>query len=333
MNEVLEKLPEAQRGLLRKSAMPSRVEPMLATLHDEPFSSREWVYERKLDGERCLVYGRSGGVSLVSRNGKRLDGTYPELVDALRSRSLPRIIADGEVVAFRGRRTSFARLQQRLGITDPEQARQSGVRVYLYLFDILYLDGMDLTRLPLRTRKQVLRRAIRFADPLRYTAHRNREGEKLLKEACRKGWEGLIAKRAESRYVHGRSREWLKLKCSNRQELVIGGYTDPRGSRRHFGALLLGYYENGSLRYAGRVGTGFDERTLAELAGKLKSRRRKKSPFADDADGKHVHWVSPTLVAEIAFTEWTSDGRLRHPRYVGLRHDKPARKVVREEPG
>ncbi|MGD2173506.1 MAG: ATP-dependent DNA ligase, partial [Gammaproteobacteria bacterium] len=228
---------------------------------------------------------------------------------------------------------SFSRLQQRSGITDRARARASGVKVYLYLFDLLYLDDSDTTALPLRTRKKLLRSSFVFENNLRYTAHRNEDGEEFYTTACRKGWEGLIAKRADSPYRHGRSREWLKFKCVNRQELVIGGYTDPKGSRKGFGALLLGYYEDGTLCYAGRVGTGFDDALLESLGDKLKARERRRSPYAvKPDDGKGVHWVVPELVAEIGFTEWTRGGRLRHPRFIGLREDKRAVDVVREEP-
>ncbi|MGH8162220.1 MAG: non-homologous end-joining DNA ligase, partial [Gammaproteobacteria bacterium] len=205
--------------------------------------------------------------------------------------------------------------------------------VYYYLFDLLYFDGYRLTRLPLRARKRLLKAAFQFHDPLRYTAHRNGAGEDYHRAACRKGWEGVIGKRAAGTYETRRSRQWLKLKCSRQQEFVIGGWTDPKGERKGFGALLLGYYENGDLRYAGRVGTGFDDRQLHRMHEDLSDLERKSAAFADrDLSSRGVHWVRPTRVAEIAFTEWTDDGRLRHPRFLGLREDKPARKAVRERP-
>jgi bifunctional non-homologous end joining protein LigD len=167
---------------------------------------------------------------------------------------------------------------------------------------------------------------------LRFTPHRNRDGRALFRDACRKGWEGLIAKRADSAYVGKRSRDWLKLKCGNEQEFVIGGYTAPRGTREELGALLLGYFERGRLRYAGKVGTGFDRETLHDLAKRLVPLRRPDSPFADDAaPARGTTWVEPRLVAQIGFGEWTRDGRLRHPRFLGLREDKDPRDVVREK--
>lgn len=334
MSDWRDGLSDGEREAIQRQAMPRWTAPMLATLTDARFSSADWVYERKLDGERCLAFHREGRVQLLSRNRKDLGDTYPELIEALTEHLPGQSIVDGEIVAFDGKVTSFARLQQRIGITDPRAARDSGVKVYLYLFDLLHLEGYDLTGLPLRTRKALLRNCMRFADPLRFTAHRNQSGEAYYAQACDKGWEGIIAKRADSGYAHSRSRDWLKFKCVNRQELVVGGYTDPQGSRSGFGALLLGYYDGDALCYAGKVGTGFDEQMLDRLADKLRARRRKTCPFAQTPPqgGSPVHWVTPSLVAEIAFTEWTRRGRLRHPRFVGLRDDKPAHDVVREEP-
>jgi ATP-dependent DNA ligase len=176
----------------------------------------------------------------------------------------------------------------------------------------------------------MLRDALAFHGPVRLTPHRNEKGEELYREACQKGWEGLIAKRADAPYTHGRSKDWLKFKCSAEQELVIGGYTEPTGSRIELGALLLGYYEDGKLRYAGKVGTGFTQALLRDLAGKLKPLRRDDSPFADQVRERRVTWVEPKLVGQVGFSEWTRDGRLRHPRFLGLRDDKAAEEVVRE---
>jgi DNA ligase D-like protein (predicted ligase) len=296
-------------------------QPMKAVLTDERFSDPEWIYERKLDGIRCLAFKGDANVSLRSRNDLSLNGRFPEIAEALADDSATNFTIDGEVVAFDGPQTSFARLQQRGERPTP---------VFFYVFDIVRADGEDVTRLPLRERKALLRKALAFDDPIRLTAHRNRDGEAFYEEACRKGWEGLIAKRADSPYTHGRSRDWLKFKCSAEQELVIGGYTAPRGSRTDLGALLLGYYDDGKLRYAGKVGTGFTRATLHELAAALKPLRRDGSPFADEIRERDVTWAEPELVAQIGFSEWTRDGRLRHPRFLGLRDDKAAREVVRE---
>ena len=307
-------------------------EPMKARLTDRPFSNPEWIFERKLDGIRAIVRRTPDGATLTSRTGRNISSSYPELIEALEAEPATDFAADGEIVAFEGSRTSFERLQGRMGISDPRLARLTGIRVYLYVFDLLAFDGNDLTGLPLRERKRALRRALSFHGPVRYTPHRNEHGEELFRQACARGWEGLIAKRASSPYVHGRSGDWLKLKCSHQQELVIGGYTPPQGSRKHFGALLVGYHENGELRYAGKVGTGFSEQVLRSLGTRLEALRADECPFSGDGLPRQAVWVAPRLVGEFAFSEWTRDGRLRHPRFLGLRDDKPAAEVVRELP-
>jgi DNA ligase D-like protein (predicted ligase) len=320
----LEQLSAAERRLLRPGGPPSGAAAMKATLTDRPFSDPEWIFERKLDGVRCVAVRDGDDVRLRSRNDLGLDGRYPELVPPVAGQATGRFAIDGEVVAFDGDRTSFTRLAGRGRRWTP---------VYLYAFDILWLDGMDVRGLPLRTRKRLLRAAIDFTEPLRYTPHRNGDGEAFFDLACRRGWEGLIAKRADSPYAGARSRDWLKLKCEHGQELVIGGFTAPRGSREHLGALLVGHYDGGELRYAGKVGTGFDRATLADLADRLGRRSRASPPFADPERLPRtpgITWVRPDLVAAVGFTEWTPDGLLRHPRFLGLRDDKAAGEVVRE---
>jgi len=323
--DPLVRLATQDRRRLRRGAAPRRFEAMKPVLTDERFSDAGWLYERKLDGIRCLAVRDGPEVRLTSRNDLTLNGRYPELVDALRRDRARRFAVDGEVVAFAGAQTSFARLGQR--------GRHRGIPVFLYVFDVLWLDGHDLRDLPLRIRKAVLRRTLRFRGPVRLTPYRYREGEAFYRDACRRGWEGLIAKRADSTYTSARSRDWLKFKCASDQELVIGGYTAPRGSREELGALLLGHHRHGELLYAGKVGTGFDREALRELGRRLRPLRRDSSPFADDdAPARDATWVEPRLVAQVAFTEWTRDGRLRHPRYLGLREDKDPRDVVRERP-
>jgi bifunctional non-homologous end joining protein LigD len=299
---------------------------MKAVLTDEPFSDPGWIFERKLDGIRCVAHRDDGGrVRLVSRTDKDMTGQFPEVAEALGAQDSRDFVVDGEVVAFEGGITSFSRLQRR---------GRERVSVFLYVFDLLRHEGRDVRELPLRERKALLRRALRFDGPLRLSRHRNEHGERLFREACRQGLEGLIAKRADSPYRSAaRSRDWLKLKCHAEQELVIGGFTAPQGSRTDFGALLVGYWEGRRLRYAGKVGTGFGRETLESLGRKLRELERDDAPFADvHPIPRGTRWVEPELVAQIGFSEWTRDGRLRHPRYLGLRDDKPAREVVRERP-
>jgi bifunctional non-homologous end joining protein LigD len=309
------------------------IEPMKAVLADKPFSDPAWIFERKLDGVRCLAYREGAGVRLLSRTGRDMSRTYPELVEALEREQSRDYVADGEIVAFDGAVTSFERLQRRMQLSDPEAARRIGIPVYLYVFDLPRHEGEDLRELPLRNRKSRLRRALSFHGPVRFTPHRNGRGEEMFREACAKGLEGVIAKRADSPYRSTRSRDWLKFKCHAEQELVIGGFTAPKGSRTEFGALLVGYYEDGRLRYAGKVGTGFGRETLERLGRRLRELEHEESPFVDAQPvPRGTRWVRPELVAQTAFSEWTRDGRLRHPRYLGLRDDKPAREVVRERP-
>jgi bifunctional non-homologous end joining protein LigD len=301
------------------------IEPMKAVLSDQPFSDPGWMFERKLDGIRCIATKEGSDVSLMSRTAHRLNEQFPEVAAALEEEPADDFILDGEVVAFRDGVTSFELLQQR-------HRRQ--VRVFYYVFDIPRLGGEDLRSVPLRERKARLRRSIEFHGPVRFNPHRNGEhGEEMFREACRKGLEGVVAKRADSPYTGKRSRDWLKLKCHAEQELVIGGFTAPKGSRTDFGALLVGYNEDGTLRYAGKVGTGFDQATLRELGARLRELEQDSSPFAAFKPiPPGTRWVRPELVAQIAFAEWTRDARLRQPRYLGLREDKAARDVVREVP-
>ena len=313
---------------------PGWLDPELATLTQDRFSDPGWIFERKLDGERCLAFTSGRQVRLMTRNHKEDTSTYPEITEALAAQAGSFII-DGEIVAFDGSQTRFARLQQRLGVRHPGPDLRAEVPVYYYIFDVLWAGNRDMRPLPLRQRKQILRGLLTFAGPLRFTEHRDTDGEAYWREACAKGWEGIIAKRADSPYRPGRTRDWLKFKCQNGQEFVIGGYTDPRGSRTGFGALLLGYYDSdGKLRYAGKVGTGFDRRTLTSLHAALAADERPESPFEPvrGLPRSGVHWVEPRLVAQVGFTEWTADGQLRHPRFQGLRRDKDPADVVREMP-
>ena len=328
---LLNRLPAEAKACLQRRPQPKWVAPMLATLTDERFSREGWLFEPKWDGERCLAFRRGRDLSLLSRNRILLNAKYPEITMALDREPRNSFIADGEIVTFKNGVTSFAKLQQRMQIEHPSPDLLRRVPVWFYLFDLLYLDGYDTRRVPLRYRKEILRNTFDYKASLRFTEHRETQGEAYYRKACRLGWEGVIAKDGDSEYVSRRTRDWLKFKCSKAQEFVIGGYTEPRGSRIGFGALLLGYHRGRKLVCAGKVGTGFDRDTLHRLGRKLAQLKTPLSPFAGDGlPRRGVHWVKPRLVAQVAFTEWTREGKLRHPRFLGLRDDKRPEEVVRE---
>jgi DNA ligase D-like protein (predicted ligase) len=331
MDEWIDKIPQKERDKLEKKKQPDWVEPMLAKLAHDHFSDPGWIYERKLDGERCLAFISKEEACLRSRNNKDIAVSYPEIVEALQKNGTGQGILDGEIVAFEGNQTSFAKLQNRMHVKDQEEARDKG-KIYYYVFDVLFAGEYDVSSLPLKERKKIAKSIVDYKDPIRFLPHRNEKGLEYLKQACAKGWEGIIAKKKTASYVHSRSSRWLKFKCVHEQELVIGGFTDPQGSRTGLGALLLGFYEHSKLGYAGKVGTGFDDRTLKDLRKRLDEVETEENPFyLGEGSGKNVHWVEPSLVAQINFTEWTEDNRLRHPRFMGLRRDKDPEKVKKEE--
>jgi bifunctional non-homologous end joining protein LigD len=303
-------------------------EPMLAQLvkpdHHYRSTGGEWQYERKLDGLRCVAIRNRDQVDLWSRNHLSFNARFPDVVAALRALPADRFTLDGELVAFEGTRTSFAALQRPGGSSHP---------VYC-VFDLIHLLGRDTTGLTLAERQGLAAQMIVGSSDVISTVRRlDGDPVDLYRQACANGWEGLIAKRVGAPYQSGRSGDWQKLKCSASQELVIGGWTDPGGTRAGFGALLMGYYDNeGAFHYAGKVGTGFDHRLLVDLRNQLNAKAAADSPFTDLARLKGAHWVTPDLVANVAFSEWTSDGRLRHPSFQGLRPDKPASSVRRETP-
>jgi DNA ligase D-like protein (predicted ligase) len=306
---------------------------MLATLTDRREFGEDWLLERKFDGERCIAHKDGGDVLLESRTAKALTGTYPEVRGAVAGQRNRELVLDGEVVAFDGEQTSFSRLQRRLGVTSPPPELVTEYPVVFCVFDLLALDGDDLRGRPLLERRARLTEAVRPSAALQLSEAWSDDSQRRFARACRSGWEGLIAKRAQAPYVGGRSRDWLKLKCVWEQEFVIGGYTDPSGSRTDFGALLVGYYEGGRLRYAGKVGTGYSAATLRELGARLRALQTRESPFADARPiPRGTHWVRVEMVAQIGFAEWTNDGRLRQPRFLGLRDDKAPADVVREQP-
>jgi bifunctional non-homologous end joining protein LigD len=300
--------------------------PMLAQLvkvEDHARRPGDWRYERKLDGLRCVAVRNGDQVDLWSRNHLSFSARFPELVDALRQLPPTNFTLDGEIVAFEGSKTSFAGLQR--GAADAQ--------VVLGVFDLLQLLGQDTTGLPLADRQALVAQVL-DGGPAALFPVESHVGDplELLKRACADGWEGLIAKRVGSTYRSGRSDDWQKLKCNASQELVVAGWTEPKGSRVGFGALLVGYYDGDDLRYAGKVGTGFDHQQLLDMHRRLERAERKTSPFSDEIKEKGAHWATPEMVAEVSFTEWTTDGRLRHPAFQGLRPDKKAREVRREKP-
>jgi bifunctional non-homologous end joining protein LigD len=301
----------------------------LAQLVDQAPSGDEWLHEQKFDGYRILADLDGRKLRLYSRRFNDWTEQFPTVVDAVAALPAKRIVLDGEVcVVMPDGRTSFQALQNSFGRRD--------ANIVYFVFDLLELDGEDLTKLPLEQRKARLAAVVgtRQTGVIRYSDHVVGNGAAFFELACRRGLEGIVSKRRDSRYAPGRGKSWVKTKCLLRQELVIGGFTDPEGSRSHVGALLVGYYEAGKLVYAGKVGTGFSMRVLAELRAALEPFEIKACPFSPEParawTGPNRHWVRPNLVAEIAFSEWTNDGRLRHPSFQGLRADKPASDVVRE---
>jgi bifunctional non-homologous end joining protein LigD len=313
------------------AAMPMAL--MLATLTDRRDFGDDWLLERKFDGERCVARKDGGEVRLESRTAKDLTGTYPEVRAAVAGQRNRELLLDGEVVSFDGEQTSFSRLQQRLGVTNPSPERVATYPVVYCVFDLLEADGDDLRDRPLLERNARLTAAIRPSAALQLSEAWRDDSKRRFAHACRAGWEGLIAKRAQAPYLPGRSRDWLKLKCVWEQEFVIGGYTDPAGSRTDFGALLVGYYEDGRLKYAGKVGTGYTAATLRDLGARLRALQTHESPFVDARPiPRGTHWTRPELVAQVGFAEWTNDGRLRQPRFLGLRDDKRPAEAVRERP-
>ncbi|HET7481799.1 MAG TPA: non-homologous end-joining DNA ligase, partial [Actinomycetota bacterium] len=281
----LEVLDPQTRRKARKARFPEWVEPMKATLVHESFSDPDWIFEPKLDGERCLAYVRRGAVTMMSRNKKSIGHSYPEIVGALSGAAFD-VVVDGEVVAEKDGIASFGLLQQRMHVQAPTKELLERVPVVYNVFDIVYCDGSDLSQVPLLARKKVLRKTLRPRKAVRLVKHRVRDGDDYFEEMCSTpGQEGVIAKRAESPYQHSRSKDWLKFKCSLEQEFVIGGFTDPQGSRSGFGALLVGYYEGRDLRYAGKVGTGFNQQLLRILSEELAGLERPDPPFADRGIG------------------------------------------------
>jgi bifunctional non-homologous end joining protein LigD len=323
--------------------MPREIHPMLATLVEQPFDDPQWLYEVKWDGYRAVAFIHEGKARLVSRNQNDLTGEFPEIAQALQSLPVENAILDGEVVALDEEgRPSFSLMQQRTGMTSPGKRgpRNRELPIVYYAFDLLYLDGYNLMAAELEQRKQLLQQIIP-ADKgfVRYSDHHPEQGKALYAVARDKGLEGIVAKLRTGRYVQKRSREWLKIKITRRQECVIAGYTDPRGSRENFGSIVLGLYDqNGKLVHVGNAGSGFTEATHAALWKRLKELKTETNPFGEKVEStRKPHWVKPELVAEIKFSEWTHEGerggfKMRAPIFQGLRSDKKPRECVFEFP-
>ncbi|HEX8392126.1 MAG TPA: DNA ligase D [Longimicrobium sp.] len=318
----------------KKAAFPAEFSPALTTLVEDVPAGADWIHEIKYDGYRLVVYVRGGKARMITRNGNDWTSKFPEMAAALGALPVRDAVLDGELVVIApDGRTSFQALQNVLN------TGRTGELVF-YAFDLMHRDGMDLRGSPLLARKEALREVLSAdpAGPVRFSDHIVGNGGVFYQQACQMSLEGIISKRADSPYSQRRTRDWLKVKCLLRQEFVIGGFTDPQGSRSHFGALLVGVHDaEGRFVYSGKVGTGFNEASLRQLHDALKPLARDESPFEDyGRKGRRpigVTWVEPRLVCEVSFTEWTGDGILRHPVFQGLREDKPAAQVVRENAG
>jgi bifunctional non-homologous end joining protein LigD len=322
--------------------MPTAIHPMLALSINEPFDGDDWLFEIKWDGYRAVAFLENGEARLVSRNQNDLTPRYPELKDLPQSVKAKTAILDGEVVALDEQgRASFSLMQQRTGFRPHGRrgATNADVPVLYYAFDLLYLDGYDWRKMPLAERKKKLHSIVEVGDSLRYSDHYEREGKALFEVARTKGLEGILAKKRDSIYQERRSSEWLKIKITHRVECVIGGYTEPEGSRAHFGSIVLGLYDKqGRLIHVGQAGSGFNQKSLAEIWEMLKKRETKKNPFYGEVEAlRRVFWVRPDLVGEIEYAEWTggtnsgSGPKLRAPVFQGLRDDKDAKECLLEE--
>ncbi len=315
---------------------------MLATLVPNPFHKPNWVYEEKYDGIRILAYKEGQEISLITRNDVNRTNDFPKIATAISGLKASTLLLDGEVVIFDERGVSRFQLETgdspfiEVVIFDERGVsrfqllqRRSGDAKYA-LFDCLFVNGRDLRSAPLSVRRENLESAVKFGNVLLLSARLAENGFEAFRVSQRRGFEGVVAKDASSPYVEGRSRYWLKVKVRQEEEFIIGGYTPPAGSRKHFGALLLGAYEQGVLRYVGKVGTGFDETILGSLFRKFQPLKRQESPFVPSPRIKNATFLSPKLVAQISFTEWTRDGKLRQPVFLGLREDKSPKEVVFE---
>jgi bifunctional non-homologous end joining protein LigD len=307
----------------RRAKMPERIEPMLATLVDEPFSDPSWFFEIKWDGERALAWVRNGKVELRSRAGRSITSQYPELQALGESLRARRAVVDGEIVVLDAEgRSDFSRLQRRMNVDKPSAALLREFPVVYCLFDLLWCDGYDLRQGTLAERKKLLREILDIGGAIRYSDHQERLGKELFALAREKGLEGIVGKRADSPYAAGRSEHWIKVKSTEEIDAVVGGWTEPRAGRQYFGSLLLGLYDDKTLRFIGHVGTGFTADVQKRIHGALRPLAARRAPFAEIPEtNEPAHWTKPRLMARVRYGGWTSAGRLREPVFLGLRAD------------
>lgn len=329
------KVPETICDAARKAAMPAVIKPMLATLVDEAFSDPDWLFETKWDGVRAICFITSGKARFISRNQIEMTSQYPELADIVQSVLGSSVILDGEIVALDEKGVSrFQLLQPRLGRKNAGDIKRlaATTRIAFYVFDLLHLDGFDLMGCKLIDRKTALEGILKPSrNNIRYSDHIIGEGEKLFEEVAKVPLEGMIAKRLESTYLQRRSADWLKIKTIQQSEVVIGGYTEPRNSREYFGALVVGLYRDGKLHYVAHTGGGFNHQTLAQTYRLMQPLKTKDCPFVNKPKtNEPVQWVKPRLVAQVKFSEWTADEKMRHPVFLGLRQDKKPEECVFE---
>jgi bifunctional non-homologous end joining protein LigD len=310
----------------KKSAMPAAIKPMLATLVDKPFSDPKWLFETKWDGVRAVCFLKKGKARFISRNQLEMTGQYPELAGIAASIKATNAILDGEIVALDEHGVSrFQLLQRRLGRKDAGEIGRlaSTTRLAYYVFDVLHLDGLDLTTCNLLERKTILETILKPSKNVRFSDHIIGAGEQLFEVIAKVPLEGMIAKRLESTYVQKRSADWLKIKTTLESEVVVGGYTQPRNSRSFFGALVVGLYQDGELHYVAHTGGGFNQKTLEHVYKLMQPLKTSASPFVDPPKtNEPVQWIKPKLVAQVKFSEWTADRRMRHPIFLGMRTDK-----------
>jgi bifunctional non-homologous end joining protein LigD len=308
----------------RKSSMPTMIRPMLATLVDEPFSDPQWIFETKWDGFRSVCFVNRGQARFVSRNQIEMTPQYPELANVPKQIDAKQAILDGEIVALDEHgMPRFQLLQNKLRIRSGSYAKATKAQLVYFVFDLLYCDGYNLMNCPVIERKALLDQILRPASFVKYSDHVESEGENFFREIENFRLEGMIAKRAESKYVQKRTSDWLKVKTVMRSEVVVGGYTQPRGTRSYFGSLVCGLFKGKDLHYVAHTGGGFNEKTLASIYKLMQPLKTDKSPFSKPPKtNEPVQWLSPKLVAEVKFSEWTADERMRHPIFLGLREDK-----------